>query len=481
MSLDEYETVASRVAVVGGGIAGAWTAYRLACHGVPTVLVRADDAVPPLSRIWAPGVIRRTVIDGTASPAQVFADRSTTQDSRYRKAMAERAGKEFAEYTRIVDYYTVDERFFHPVNPETGIRLTVGDKVVRDVLRQYTELGGMVVEGRVTDFVIADDTCLGLRYEHGGKSGKILCGDVVLASGGFCGLFPDGVGYNPGYLLGTYARHGGMLANLELFNRFSLGDLDRRRPLYPFDLAGGVRLLREGEPATELDETMKAFPGDQCDIETFARYWSKHCDVPHTVELADGVFRLWPVRGFAMGGIAPAMGTPASPRNIHGVGECAYGMSLDSVTGKPFVSFLSLGAELAQRLAESASARWSAEDFESREAAAPADKALREEVGRRLFTFQDTRFSVTAAQEFITWCVDTRRTALPLDTESRDLLILAEAFTRSVLARRESRGFFFRPDFPETDPTLDGKVTVAGYDPGLDEVEVTWRPVQTTS
>ena len=70
---------------------------------------------------------------------------------------------------------------------------------------------------------MAGDICLGLYYERAGRPGRIACGHVVLASGGFCGLFPDGVGYNPGYLLGTYARKGGTLANLELFNRFSLG------------------------------------------------------------------------------------------------------------------------------------------------------------------------------------------------------------------------------------------------------------------
>lgn len=483
MSTEQLEPIRAQVAVVGGGIAGAWHAYRLAQYGVSTILICADEAVPPLSRIWAPGVIRKTVIDGSKSPAEVFADRSTTQDPSYRRLMAKRAVQEFNAYTKVVDYYTVDERFFHPVNPHTGIRLTVGDSVVATILRHYEQLGGKRTQGRVTDLVIDGGVCLGLRYEHGGASGRILCAEVVLASGGFCGLFPDGVGYNPGYLLGTYARSGGALANLELFNRFSLGDLDRRRPLYPFDLDKGMRLLRDGEPAEELAQGLQSFYGDQCDIELFARYWSKHLDTPHTIELAQGTFRLWPVRGFAMGGMAPRMATATTPGNVHAIGECAYGMSLDSVTGKPFVSFLAAGAELAQELAAK-STRSTHEDFAPAAAAAPVDTSLRDEVGRRLFAFQDTRFSIAAAEAFIDWCARQRRERsreANRDSESIDLLILAEAFTKSVLARRESRGFFFRPDFPHQDPALNGQVTVARYVPARDEVEVTWVGVPTVA
>lgn len=480
MSGAQDEPLSARVVVVGGGIAGAWTAHRLAQRGVQTLLVRDDDGIPPLSRIWAPGVIRRPVIDGTVPSGQLFADRSTTQHPRYRDLMARRAVAEFTEYSELVGYYTVDERFFHPVHSQEGIRLTVADRVVRQVLDEFRAGGGTVVEGRVTDLVMDGHTCVGLRYEHDGRAGRISCAEVVLASGGFCGLFSDGVGDNPGYLVGTYARNGGTLANLELFNRFSLGDLDRRRPLYPFDLAGGAMLRRDGEPATELSETMVAHSGDQCDVETFARYWSRHLDIPHTVTLADGTFRLWPVRGFAMGGVAPTHPTVTSPHNVHATGECAYGMSLDSVTGKPFVSFLAAGAELAERLAAGANTPWTPVEIDPAPAAPAPDTALRAEVGQRLSSFQDTRFSVTAATEFLGWCVARRRASTvvePLDTESIDLLILAEAFTRSLLARRESRGFFVRPDCPEVDHDLDGKVTVAVFDTDLDEVRVDWAPV----
>lgn len=474
------ETVTANVAVVGGGIAGAWAAYRLAGLGVPTVLVRADEQLPPLSRTWASGAVRRTVVDGTTAMSWTFADRSTTQHPDYRGLMADRAIAEYADYAALVGYRVGDERFVRPVGAGDGRRDAGADGAVRRVLAGYLKLGGRLVEGRVTDFVVDGDTCLGLRYERAGVPGRIRCADVVLASGGFCGLFPDGVGHSPGHLIGTYARNGGSLANLELFNRFAIGDLDRRRPIDLFDLPGEAVLRRAGAPAEELDELLAACAGDHRDIEVFARYWVRNLSVPHTVELPEGTFRVWPVRGFAMGGVAPTLPTASSPRNIHATGECAYGLSLDSVTGKPFVSFLAAGAELAARLADRSAPSWSPEDFEPGPVISPLDPALRDEVGRLLLSFQDTRFSVRLAECFLTWCVDERRRrkgARPLDLASFDLLILAEAFTRSVLARRESRGFFYRPDFPATDHSLDGRTTLATYDADRDEVRVRWSLV----
>lgn len=472
MSNNHVSSTRSQVAVVGGGIAGAWLAYRLAQRDVSTVLISADEHSPPLSRQWAAGLMNRRVVDCAADPApEVFADSSTTQDPAYPSMMAEHVRKEFDELSRVVEYMPFGDVLL-PRNPIRYPRLGAGDDVVRAVLARFEELGGTRLHGRVTDLVVDGDVCLGLRYEHEGAPGKILCAELVLASGGFCGLFADGVGTSTGYLLGTYARHGGRLANLELFKRFALGDLDRKRPLYPFDLEG-AHLLRAGERATELEGALGGFTGDQRDLDVFTHYWTRNLGVPHTAESLSGVVRLGPIRGFTMGGIATSRSDTAL-RNVHATGECGYGLVVDSITGKPFAAFLAMGGMLADVLTQRSTGA-TCTDFDAGDVAPGADAALRNNLRHRLDAFQDNRFSTIAAEGFARWCRQERarrREHRGIDNEDVDLLILAEAYARSAVARPESRGFFFRPDFPAADSNLDNRITLTHYDAEDDQVHV---------
>lgn len=408
----------------------------------------------------------------TETAPDVFADITTTQAPGYQTMMVEQLRTEFAELTRLIEYGPL-MGFFHPRINHPGIVLGTGNLVVSAIVEAYQELGGVVVKGNCFELVMDGTTCAGLHYRNGEHTGQIRCGELVLASGGFCGLFADGVGDNPGTLLGTYARHGGRLANLEWFNRFALADIDRRRPLYPFDLAGGYRLGRAGEPADELQGLLDRFTGPEGDREVFARYWRNNLDVPHTIELREETVRLAPVKGFSMGGIATEFGGGGAPSNVHATGEAWYGLVVDSVTGKPFGSFLARGAVLAAELAERPAADLSG-GLPSAPVAPGLTKELRDDIRSRLDAIKDHRFEVDAATSLIDWCRYERdRTA---DLAATDQLILTEAYVASVLTRQESRGFFCRPDFPETNPGYDGLLTVAAYDPDTRSVEVQLEP-----
>ncbi|HEY4454164.1 MAG TPA: FAD-binding protein [Pseudonocardiaceae bacterium] len=469
MADDVAAPTRAAVVVIGAGIAGSWLAYRLAQRGVRTVLISDDDRSRPLSR-QAAGMIDRRVIECTVDSApEVFADGSTTQDPAYPALMVAHARDEFAELARLVEYTRLDG----VVVPAPGVRLGAGGDVVDRVAARFAEFGGVQLRGRVTDLVMDGDRCLGVRYDRDGAPGAIRCADVVFASGGFCGLLADGVGTQTGRLLGTYARHGGQLVNLELCNRFALGDLDRRRPLYAFDLPG-ARLLRAGEPAVDLMYAVDALAGETCDLDVFTHYWIRNLGVPHTVELADGPARLGPIRGFAVGGMATALG----PRNVHAVGECAAGLSVDALSGKPFLSFLVLAAELAKKIGADGVP---AEDLDAGPAVRLPDAALVRTITGGLDYCQDNDFTLARVAAFVRWAKEERgrrRAADPADVESVDLLVLAEAYARSVAARPESRGFFYRPDFPNTDPRLDNRTTVSRYDADADEVQVSLAPVR---
>ncbi|MFS8104545.1 FAD-dependent oxidoreductase [Lentzea alba] len=460
------------VVVVGGGFAGAWVACRLAQRGVTVILISADDVLPPVSRALSIGLMRRQFVeDATARRAEFFTDSSASLPPAVPPLIAEYLGREFDALTELVRYREFLQ-YLMPVVPERGLRVGLGDEVVAAVLAEFQRCGGIRLRGRVTDLVMEGDACRGLHYEQGGVHGQLFGADVVLASGGFCGLFADGVGSNSGHVLGTYARHGGALANLEMFARFPLGDLDRKVPVYPFELEGAPHLMRADATAHELIELLEVYDGDLVDLEVFRRYWIRNFDVPHTIASPRGRSRLGPIKGFSMGGMAISM-TGETVRNVHAVGECAYDLAVDSVSGKPFATYLALGGMLADQLADRRHSSVVEPGSGVSRANASADAQLRALVEQGLSSFQDNRFSFERAERFVDWCRTERRVRQREDctgNEDVDLLILAEAYACSVLARTESRGFFYRPDFPAPDPALAGAVTVARYDASADQV-----------
>ncbi|MFD9698042.1 FAD-dependent oxidoreductase [Lentzea sp. NPDC059081] len=474
-------SITTGVGVVGGGMAGAWVAHELARRGVPVVLMREDERLPPMSRVWSAGVMRQDLVGlSEGAGADPFTDTSTTLLPRQRELVLDRARAEYARLCEITGYAPILEGFVAPRGHLPYPEIGVGDRVVAAVLDRAAAHGAVVLDGHVTDLVVEDGTCRGVRLLRGGDQVDVACAQLVLAPGGFCGMFADGVGDLTGHLLGAVVRHGGVLANLEFFNYLRLGDLDRRVPLYPSDLVG-ARLLRAGEPATELAGALARHTAEKMEIGTFRDYWIANRHVPHTVEMADRTAVLGPVKGFSMGGVDPVR-TAAAVAGLHVTGEGRYGLSVDSTFGKPFPWFLATGAELADELAGTTAVTTGLEPA----AVPPAEAAsaagdLRAELRTRTAEFQHHRFSAERAEDFVAWCGAERARLGERDCTGADTLLLAEAYARSVLAREESRGFFHRPDFPAANPDFEHRVTVATYDSSNDRISVSTAPVSERS
>jgi succinate dehydrogenase/fumarate reductase flavoprotein subunit len=455
----------TQVAILGGGIAGAWLGYRLAQRGVETVLIAAD--VPPVSRRWAAAVMDVRVLDEAAATS-LLTDSSGTQDHRLSEHLRTYAAREFEELARLIRLMPFRD-WMVPWNPAGVPRLGAGDAVVATVLRRFQELGGTYVAGRGVDLAVEDGVCLGVHYVRDGQAHRLRCRDVVLAPGGYCGLYADGVRADTGGLLGTYARHGGALVNLEFSYRFAFGDLTHGRPLYPDDL-DGARLCRADEPAEWLQSARTTLHPARLDLESFTRYWAANRRVPHRAHLADGPVRLGPIRGFSMGGIEAPEGDGPLP-NVHAVGEGRHDLVADSIVGIPWLTFLAKGGMLSERLIDT-DERPEPAELAVQPVGRPPDAALRTELRRRMDEFQDDRFSEAAARGFTAWCREQRRARADASPEDLDLLILAESCTEAALSRTESRGFFLRGDRPEPDARLAGRRTRATYDADADEVRV---------
>ena len=467
-------TIETSVAVIGAGIAGAWLAYRLAKRGIAVLVVSADgeDHTPCVSRQWAAAVLHRRLVEELeASIAAAFADVSGTQHPELQGTVRRYLPRESAELSGLVEFMPFEfARIPRHVVPAP--RLGAGSEVIATVLARMSALGGRAVSGRVTHLHVVDDACGGLQFTRDGEIHTVRSEAVVLAAGGFSGLFADAATANIGAILGMFAGCGGRLANLEFFYRFALGDLTRRRVLYPPDLKGS-RLYRDGERAAWLETAHERYPREQLDLAVFREYWTRNFGVPHVAELTAGTVELGPIRGFSMGGAAHTRGA-TNVRGIYAVGEARHDLAADCIVGLPWASYLASAGELCDVLAERCGSSGPC-DVAARAVPPPLDPALRDAVKERLAAFQDHRFGERAAASFVTWCREARvavQRAGHEDGEDFGLLVLAEAFAASALARRESRGFFFRGDRPDAAPGGARRITCAVHDPAAARIDV---------
>jgi succinate dehydrogenase / fumarate reductase flavoprotein subunit len=63
---------------------------------------------------------------------------------------------------------------------------------------------------------------------------------------------------------------------------------------------------------------------------------------------------------------------------------------------------------------------------------------------------------------------------------TRDMILQAEAILKGALARNESRGAHYKPEYPERDDTHFLKATIATYDPATDSAVISYLPVDTS-
>jgi len=463
------EYTSTNIAIIGGGIAGSWLGYRLAQRGIETVIIQSntDPDTPKVSE-GAAAVINGRLLDGGADLSSLLADEIGTQHPELQSMVRRYLRQEFDELSRLVEFMPLGPI----VIPKSSIpfpRLGVGGEVVSLILDRFVALGGSVIDGRVTHLAVTDGICNGLQYERHGEPHKLRCNALIIAAGGFSGLLPDAATPNAGALLGMFAECGGMLSNLEFFYRFAFGDISNGRVLYPPDLEG-ARMYRAGSRALWLERAYAAYPEERRDLDIFQRYWTHNIGVPHVIERANTSFSLGPICGFSMGGIAHNR-SATNLVNVYVTGEARHDLVANYTVGRPWACYLATAGMLLDVLSEHSGGN-SMADFPMMPVPARLQASLLTEIRQRLMGFRDHRFSESGAEEFVEWCRTTRQ-RLPLERRGCfQILILAEAHALSALARPESRGYFFRADFPIADPAMAQRTTMAFYDADDDRVVV---------
>ena len=463
------EYTVTDILIIGAGIAGSWLAYRLAQRGITTVVIQhnTDSHILRVSE-GAAVVMDRRLLEINNDLSSLFADETGTQHPELQPLVQRYLRQEFDELSQLIEFMPFGS-FVLPKSPTPFPRPGTGGEVISVILERFVRLGGSIIEGRVTHLAVTDGICHGLQYEQNGVPHKLLCNALVIATGGFSGLLPHAATRNTGVLLGMFAQCGGVLTNLEFFYRHAIGDISNGTMLYPPDLEG-ARIYRDGSRAVWLEQAYATCPEERFDLDAFQRYWTHNLSVPHVVERANTSVSLGPLYGFSMGGIAHNHSV-TNLVNIYTTGEARHDLVIDHQYGKPWACYLATAGLLRDVLSErSAASHW--QDFPMMPIPARVPSSLLAEIHLRLQNFQDHRFSESGAEQFVQWSRKTRQHLCPQRQGCCHILILAEAYALSALARRESHGFFFRADFPSADPAMAQCITLASYNMDHDCVVV---------
>lgn len=212
----------AQVVIVGGGIAGSWVALKLARAGIDTVLINYSGT----DRGGVLGSTARSV--GAVNTAPL--ERSDFREFMHQlglgqvhpsvvEMMVERLQAELAELQTHGD--------FKPI--KLGVALVNGNAggLLRNLQKQFKALGGRVLDAWVTRLVADQRTCCGLQYQAGDSIGKVLAPVMVIASGGYAGLYDGSVKTNNfGTIVGRFLQAGGKATNLEFVFKHGYGKPD---------------------------------------------------------------------------------------------------------------------------------------------------------------------------------------------------------------------------------------------------------------
>ncbi|HFD86603.1 MAG TPA: hypothetical protein ENJ35_02880 [Gammaproteobacteria bacterium] len=415
---------------------------------------------------------------------------------------------------------------------------------------EFITYGGEIVDGWVTRIVADTKSCKGIQYQSGTAIGKWLTPRVIVATGGYAGLFAHGI-QTPAYgtALGRFLVSGGGGVNLEFVFKHGYGRPDVGQ-LTPTEGLPGVEIYDEEKfHATWLEKELYYGRGTANHLQAF-RFWRRNHRKQYFIDFSYRV--LWEnvaelrkslsmenglkaqtqrraretIIGMSREGkgeivnqlisdwmdapdgitferfeelkqyIVPTAGAEISrirqisyfsmgglyhhnfETNLHNVfvtGEAMHDFGSHRVGGLPWALYLVSGKHIAGRIISEIrnGQRPRLRDFDLAPVlSAFAPEALGE-IREKLYLYQEDNFEPDNAMECIRWFRKRRRELVTggryLDDATAWYLV-AEAILVASLNRQESRGCFFRSDYPSTDGAYNDRNSYAQYDPDSDEI-----------
>jgi L-aspartate oxidase len=487
----------SRPVIVGTGIAGLWTAWRLASEGIPAVVVTKETLADSASA-WAQGGIAVALGPGD-SPGQHAADTLAASDGladpeavriltnegpdRIYELLALGAVFDRGPDGRLglaLEAAHTRPRIIHSGGDRTGAALiSCLAQVVRDhpqvEIFEHTEVVGLITaDGQVTGVTL---------LPQGGVSATLAASSVVLATGGVGQLYAvttnpkvataDGwalahqvgaqlrdieflqfhptalklPGVNPAPLISEAVRGAGAVLVDQTGRRFAL-DLDSRGELAPRDIVARAVAAADASGGAWLDARSvegfsSRFPGITAMLRRFE------------LDPTQDLLPVAPALHYAMGGIQTdlegrttraglwAVGEVAST-GVHGANRLASNSLLE---GLVFAD--RAGRSLAGRLRGSLAPTPPSSAGGMRDSGADAEcEGIRQEM-RNLMTanvgVQRSEASLLQAEQEL----ERLAHATPREAwRTHNQLLVAGLITQAARRRRESRGGHRRTDYP---------------------------------
>lgn len=269
------------VAVIGGGIAGLWTAYQLAKAGVDTTLVSYEGSerggMKGSSRQSA-GAFNLSVLgmEGLEAWLQDLG-RGQTHPSVAR-AFSNHFPAALEEFETMVK--------LKPVKIGKALAVGNGDGLLKQLQTKFCALGGKVIDGWVTRLVADATGCRGLQYENAGGMGKLRCRAMVLASGGYAGLFANSMKVNCfGTVLGQYLQCGGIASNLEFLFKHGYGNVDANA-LTPTEELPGAEIYDSRQQRVQwLEQLLFHQQGTRSHLQA-VQFWLRNPETEFFVDLS---------------------------------------------------------------------------------------------------------------------------------------------------------------------------------------------------
>ena len=272
--------IRAQVVVIGAGIAGTWTGLKLARAGIDTLLIdyaAADRGGVLGSTARSVGAVNTAPMDrpdfrefmDELGQGQVHPSTVDLLIKYLPEELEELQG--FGEFKRI----------------KLGVALANGNAggLLRKLQAQFCASGGRILDAWVTRLVADETSCQGVQYQQGDTLGKVCAQAVVLACGGYAGLFDGSVKTNNfGTMLGRFLQSGGLATNMEFIFKHGYGKPDLGA-LTPTEELPGAEVYDDSRDHVEwLERELYEGRGTANHLEAF-RHWRNNKDRDFFIDL----------------------------------------------------------------------------------------------------------------------------------------------------------------------------------------------------
>jgi L-aspartate oxidase len=485
-----------RPVIVGTGIAGLWTAWRLASEGISAVLLTKETLADSASA-WAQGGIAVALGPGD-SPGQHAADTLAASDGLADPEAVRILTNEGPD--RIYELLALGAVFDRGPDGKLGLGLEAahtrpriihagGDRTgaaliscLAQLVRQHREIE-LLEHTEVTGLVLQNGQILGVTVlPQGGTSRTLPSSAVVLATGGVGQLYAvttnprvataDGwalahrvgaqlrdieflqfhptalkmPGLNPAPLISEAVRGAGAVLLDRSGRRFAL-DFDSRGELAPRDVVARAVAAADSAGGAWLDtRSVKDFPTRFPGITAML--------ARHGLDPSRDLLQVAPALHYAMGGIQTDLEGRTTKPGLWAVGEVARtGVhGANRLASNSLLEGLVFADRAGRALARMSTAAVSldplppdgATDTGADDGCEPIRQEMRNLMTANVGVLRSESSLLLAEQE-----LDRLTRATPADAwRTRNQLLVAGLITQAARGRRESRGGHRRTDYP---------------------------------